>query len=81
MAPREKGRISLHLDPPAPYLLIEEPRMPSIRYLLAPGSQDPGEIPFPLSEEGRAIIAGILRDWGLRIVETLIDTGEEKRPA
>lgn len=81
MAPSEKGRIYLNLDPPTPHLRVEEPNMPCIRYLLGPGAQDPSQIPFPLSGEGRAIIAGILRDWGLRIIETLVETKEEKRSA
>lgn len=79
MKPAPKGRIYLHLDPPVPYLRIIEPGLPAIRYNLVPGTQDPEAIPFPLSAEGRAIIAGILADWGLRIAETLFETGDEGR--
>lgn len=73
MAPAAKGRVYLDLNPPVPQLRIEEPDMPRIRYLLAPGAQDPGDIPFPLSGEGRVLVGSILHDWGLRIMETLFE--------
>lgn len=73
MSSKAKGRIYLDLNPPSPYLRVEEPDMPSVRYILVPGVQNPAEIPFPLSAEGRHIVRDILQDWGLCIKEALVE--------
>lgn len=69
-----KGRIYTNMSPPSPTITIVEPEQPTIHYLLAPGAHT-GDVPFPLCEEGRRIVREILRDWNVRIVETVIGTG------
>ncbi len=41
LSSKAKGRIYLDLNPPSPYLRVEEPDMPSVRYILVPGVQNP----------------------------------------